>query len=120
MGYSIRTDEWRLTVWLPFNTSLFIANFSVPPIAIELYDHRNATIVFDFDNDGEVENVASDPQYASIIAELSAQLQRQYTWPLAWLIPARQAMLKGQLSQDAMDGFYPYSSGNLPVPPDHD
>ena len=30
MGYSIRTDEWRLTIWLPFNTTVFVVRCLLP------------------------------------------------------------------------------------------
>lgn len=37
-------------------TYIFKANWDKDPIAVELYDHRNASI-FDFDNDGEIINL---------------------------------------------------------------
>jgi iduronate 2-sulfatase len=113
MGYSIRTLDWRLTVWVPFNNTLYTANWDKDPIAVELYDHRNASI-FDFDNDGEIINLAGDPDYADIQATLMRQLQEKYTWPSQWLLGARNSMLTGQLSDDKKMGFFPYSG--LPQP----
>lgn len=36
MGFSVRTAEYRMTVWLPVDTALFVGNFSAEPIAVEL------------------------------------------------------------------------------------
>eukprot|EP00040_Diaphanoeca_grandis_P036705 m.235426 g.235426 ORF g.235426 m.235426 type:complete len:731 (+) comp33664_c2_seq1:100-2292(+) len=109
MGYSIRVDEWRLTTWIPFNTTLYIADWGALPIAMELYDHRNASVVFDFDNDGEAVNVAGRAEYTGIEKQLFIRLQQQYDWPIDWLVSSRMAMRRGQLAQDERDGFYPYS-----------
>jgi hypothetical protein len=63
------TDEWRLTIWLHFNNTVFVAEWEAPIIATELYDHRGAArVVMDFDVDGEAENVAGDPANAATIA----------------------------------------------------
>lgn len=86
MGYSIRTDQWRYTVYLPFNTTYFVGDFSKTPLASELYDHRgNASVVYDFDADGECKNVISDPQFNNVVQDLHSKLQKQYSYPDAWL-----------------------------------
>lgn len=54
MGYSIRTDEWRLTIWLPFNNTVFVAEWDAPIIAIELYDHRGCDFLYDFRSDSRL------------------------------------------------------------------
>ena len=82
MGYSIRTSDWRLTVWLPFNNTVFVAEWEAPPIAIELYDHRSAQVVLHFDADGEHENVASKPENAAVITDLMRQLKAPLTLAL--------------------------------------
>eukprot|EP00756_Hemistasia_phaeocysticola_P005507 Hpha_TRINITY_DN13361_c0_g1::TRINITY_DN13361_c0_g1_i1::g.95667::m.95667 len=117
MGYSIRTAEWRFTAWVPFNTTTYVADWSgAAPIAVELYDHRTDG-GFDFDNNGENTNLAGNPVYADVEAELLKALHKQYTWPDAWLQGSRERMRSGQLSYDAREGFYPYN-GVLPVPPE--
>lgn len=40
MGYSIRTRHWRYTAWLEFDTNSFLPSLHIPPMAEELYDHR--------------------------------------------------------------------------------
>lgn len=115
MGYSVRTDNYRYTVWLELNTTLFVGDFSAAPIAIELYDHRNSSL-YDFDLDGECDNVANTPAFAETQAELHAMVERQYTWPTTWLTSSRQKLIGGQLNEDLQMGFYPYT-GAVPVPP---
>jgi len=38
MGYTIRTEAWRWTEWLPFNHTSFVADFDAP-VWQELYSH---------------------------------------------------------------------------------
>lgn len=115
MGYSVRTDAFRYTVWLPLNTTLFVGDFTATPIAVELYDHRNSSL-YDFDDDGECNNLAGEAEYSGVQAELHGLVERQYTWPTTWLAMSRQTMRNGQLNNDVQNGFYPYT-GVLPVPP---
>lgn len=42
MGYSIRTRNWRYTAWLELDTNSFLPSLHLPPLAEELYDHRQA------------------------------------------------------------------------------
>lgn len=105
MGYSIRTSDWRLTIWLPFNNTVFVAEWDATPIAVELYDHRDAQVVLDFDRDGEHENVASDPENAQIIADLSAQLKAQYSYDRSWLVQRMAQMARGQGQQAIRNGY---------------
>ncbi len=83
MGYSVRVDQWRFTVWLPFNTSLYTGDWAQPPIATELYDHRNSSD-FDFDMDGEATNVAGQPEFAGI--NIKMKLKQRF---LRWRFPNR-------------------------------
>jgi len=105
MGYSIRVADWRLTVWLPFNNTVFVAEWDAAPIAVELYDHRTAQVVLDFDDDGEHENVASDQANSDIIATLTAQLRAEYSYDRNWLVQRMAKMAAGQANQATRDGY---------------
>jgi len=41
MGYSMRTEQWRYTAWLELDVNTFLPALNKPPLAEELYDHRN-------------------------------------------------------------------------------
>ncbi len=58
MGYSVRDDRWRLTVWREDGGSRIVA--------MELYDER--------DDPAETRNLAAEPQYKPVIDRLSAHL----------------------------------------------
>ena len=58
MGYSVRTDEWRYTVWLHWDGNRLVGDFSQPPIGVELYSHQGDDGT-DFDA-FENENVVHD------------------------------------------------------------
>ena len=102
---SIRVADWRLTVWLPFNNTVFVAEWDAAPIAVELYDHRTAQVVLDFDDDGEHENVASDQANADVIATLTAQLRAEYSYDRNWLVQRMAKMAAGQANQATRDGY---------------
>lgn len=59
MGYSMRTDRYRFTLWQKRQAGAEI-------VAMELYDHENDPV--------ENVNVAGDPANAAIVDELKAQL----------------------------------------------
>jgi arylsulfatase A-like enzyme len=61
MGYSLRTDRYRLTEW-----SVPEKNFR----EYELYDHQQ--------DPGENVNVAKNPKYAKALSELTAQLHSEF------------------------------------------
>jgi len=61
MGYSMRTDRYRLTIW----TDMRHPNSE--PIAVELYDHQK-------DPDENV-NIAGNPENAQLIKKLMTQLK---------------------------------------------
>ncbi len=63
MGYSMRTDRYRLTIWVD------VRNPAGEPLAVELYDHEK-------DPDENV-NVSGNPKNASLILELTFQLKRE-------------------------------------------
>lgn len=66
MGYSMRTDEQRYTEWIGYDPTTFTANWT-QVYTRELYDHSA-------DPDEDV-NVADDPQFARLVAQLSLQLR---------------------------------------------
>jgi hypothetical protein len=79
MGYSVRTPDWRYTEWEIWDGVKLAANWSAPPAARELYDHRNETAYpTDFDSDSETVNLAGDAAYAGVIAELSGLIRAQF------------------------------------------
>ena len=40
MGYSVRTAEWRLTLWMPWDAAIEAVDWNTArPIGIELYNH---------------------------------------------------------------------------------
>lgn len=78
MGYSIRTDSWRYTEWVEWNGTTLSPVWS-RLVGQELYDHRNeAAYPTDFDA-RENENLASDPEHAILITNLSYILRQQFS-----------------------------------------
>lgn len=61
MGYSMRTDRYRLTIWHPVNAPDRI-------MATELYDYRA--------DPAENENLAVRPEHAQLVRDLTAKLRR--------------------------------------------
>jgi iduronate 2-sulfatase len=72
MGYSMRTDRYRFTRWQVEKNPAEVAG-------LELYDHVS--------DPGESVNLAFQPAYANLIAELTADLQAG--WPAARPASAR-------------------------------
>ncbi|XP_063706088.1 iduronate 2-sulfatase [Culicoides brevitarsis] len=68
MGYSIRTRQFRYTIWIPFNHETFAADWRTI-IAEELYDHS-------FDAE-ERENIASRPEISHIKSILFEKLHKK-------------------------------------------
>mmetsp|Transcript_58113 Transcript_58113/g.90396 ORF Transcript_58113/g.90396 Transcript_58113/m.90396 type:complete len:87 (-) Transcript_58113:56-316(-) len=66
MGYSVRTDAWRYTVWLRWDGKNLVGDFS-RPVGVELYSHAS--------DDGnsfdrfENANLADDPHYSKVLAD---------------------------------------------------
>jgi iduronate 2-sulfatase len=63
MGYSMRTDRYRFTIWIDTRDP------DAEPVAVELYDHRN--------DPDENANVADNQENAQLIAKLTVQLKRE-------------------------------------------
>ena len=76
MGYSVRSSEWRLTEWFAWNHTIACPVWEARA-AVELYDHRNGTYLYDVDN-FENENVAGDPAHREVLADLAAVLRASF------------------------------------------
>ncbi len=63
MGYSMRTDRCRFTIWIDTRDP------DAEPVAVELYDHRQ--------DPDENANIAGRPDNARLVRRLTAQLKRQ-------------------------------------------
>lgn len=68
MGYSVRTDQWRYTVWLRWDGTRLQGDFDSSPVGVELYSHQGDTD-FDFDK-FENENLADQAKYDTIIKKM--------------------------------------------------
>jgi len=63
MGYSMRTDRYRLTIWID------VRHPDIEPVAVELYDHHK-------DPDENV-NVAVKPENTELIKKLINQIKTE-------------------------------------------
>jgi len=93
MGYSIRTSDWRYTVWLRFRDAdgggLWEACDDESGFCErELYDHRNEDLA-DFDA-LELVNVAAAPTSASTVARLHARLRLKFDHHIKTKTPPRK------------------------------
>lgn len=73
MGYSVRTTSWRYTEWHHFDPDTGVADWS-SVVAKELYPHEG-TQQADCSWSYEYENVAGQPEHASVEQQLAAQLR---------------------------------------------
>jgi iduronate 2-sulfatase len=77
-GLSVRTPDWRFSAWVPFNYSgsrpLWSAWNSTHDV--ELYDMRSGSEDYDVI---ELVNLARDPAYADVVAQLTETVQA--AWP---------------------------------------
>jgi hypothetical protein len=64
--------------------------------------------LFDYDDDGEVMNLAGTRNCSNIQAALHQQLVTQFSYPKEWLLGRKAAFVKGQLKRDQHMGFFPY------------
>jgi hypothetical protein len=77
MGYSMRTLDFRYTMYIPFLNPQRIPVFDVPIFAEELYDHRG-----DISNDlryKELINLVSDSNYSTILQKYRKNMRR-FLW----------------------------------------
>ena len=85
MGYSMHTEAFRFTAWLPFDDATSRVVTPWPSIAamgehIELYDLRNDD-GRDFDFDGYSVNLATEPDQAATTKQLWGKLKATVpTW----------------------------------------
>jgi hypothetical protein len=85
MGYSIRTEDFRLTQWVQWNGSALLPIWS-NITASELYDHRNESYeasaeypIYPIDFDArENVNVANLTEFAATVAALTSLLRAQF------------------------------------------
>lgn len=68
MGYTVRSADYRYTMWFAWNQTMCIAQWEAPLDGEELYSHVGHTDPGDFD-DYENVNLVSDPKYADVIRE---------------------------------------------------
>lgn len=67
MGYSVRTDGWRLTAWLRWDGARLVGDFSQPPVGVELYAHPAGEADSDFD---ATENVNVADLHPAVVRRL--------------------------------------------------
>lgn len=75
LGYSVRTGEWRFTVWVPWDHEALTADWSRLEAegAEELFDLRG--FYSDFDFPGLSVNVAGLPEHAELVEAFRSELQ---------------------------------------------
>ena len=76
MGYSLRTNDWRYTVWVPWSSKKYAAEWDQDWGGEELYDHRdprcNEKGNFDL---CETKNLAKEESLLPVKEELYAKLR---------------------------------------------
>lgn len=77
MGYSMRSLDFRYTMYIPFKLPERVPMWNATLFAEELYDHRNGYLgdLGHF----ETVNVAQDPKYKDVLILLRAEL-RNFLW----------------------------------------
>lgn len=66
MGYALRTERYRLVMWMKFNWRSTMPYNPGALEAVELYDYEKDPL--------ETVNVADDPAYADVVADLKAKM----------------------------------------------
>ncbi|KAK3249339.1 hypothetical protein CYMTET_41227 [Cymbomonas tetramitiformis] len=84
IGYSVRTEDWRYTVWLPWNATTLRGNFDSEPLGLELYSHIGDDGV-DF-NLFENVNKANDSDYSDLLDTMH-ELAKNH-WDSDGIIPS--------------------------------
>ena len=78
MGYSVRSAQWRMTQWFPWNSTALCPQWASEVVAMrELYDHQHDTAMYDMDG-FENDNVADDPVHHNVAANLSAVIRANF------------------------------------------
>eukprot|EP01063_Lacrimia_lanifica_P033873 TRINITY_DN614_c1_g1_i1.p1 TRINITY_DN614_c1_g1~~TRINITY_DN614_c1_g1_i1.p1 ORF type:complete len:730 (+),score=182.08 TRINITY_DN614_c1_g1_i1:64-2253(+) len=68
MGYTIRSAEWRYTEWVRWNGTTLLPNYTVPPVARELYPHAG--------DDGRDFNAYENENHVKAFPDVAAALQK--------------------------------------------
>ena len=78
MGLTIRTREWRYTVWLQWDGPKLAPMWNAS-VGVELYDHRAATMpAHGHSGWRENTNLVAVAAHAAVVAELHSQLQAHF------------------------------------------
>lgn len=77
MGYSVRSDAWRLTEWVAWNQSSWQPMWS-EQVGLELYDHEG-DFGEDLDKSAPEANVAADSKHKDVVEKLRQVLRQQFT-----------------------------------------
>ena len=75
MGYSVRSAEWRFTLWAEWNGTSLCPEWHNAANKIELYDHRRDMETANFD-DFENINVAADN--AGVVTQMTALVHSSF------------------------------------------
>eukprot|EP00117_Sycon_ciliatum_P046457 scpid73095/ scgid33274/ Iduronate 2-sulfatase; Alpha-L-iduronate sulfate sulfatase len=74
MGYTVRTESWRYTEWVSYDTATGLTDWDDVQ-SVELFDHRDdPRTIFGY---SERVNLAADTNYHTVREELSALLRTQ-------------------------------------------
>ena len=74
MGYTIRTDRWRYTLWVKWDGQRLKPAHPEQVVGGELYDHHSDT-GRDTDAPYEAANLAGQPRHAVVQAQLRVALK---------------------------------------------
>ena len=77
MGYSMRTSDFRYTMYIPFVRSERVPSWEAPIFAEELYDHRNGYLG-DLGHK-ETVNVATDIKFKDILEKYRGEM-KDFLW----------------------------------------
>ena len=70
MGYALRTDRYRLVMWMKFNWRSTMPFNPAAVEAVELYDYETDPL--------ETVNYANDPAYADVLADLESKMREYF------------------------------------------
>ena len=97
MGYTVRTDRWRYTVWIPFDGASNRGKWSAAAANIsrsqELYDHSGDTGTNWADG---FENVNEAANYTEVVEELFQMLTNRFDTPTSMPWPPNVSPSLGQ------------------------
>ena len=98
MGYSVRTAQYRYTVWLPWDGRRVQADFGAQPLGEELYSHAgdDGTNFDAFENN----NIAADPRNADLVEELFSMAKKQWDLVPPAPSPHCSAVQNGKVEQN--------------------